>query len=79
MLQKHCKHGNALCFARKGMSNALNTIDKGLVKYGGVAGKALQTAAPAIAAVGGPTAGIAAGAIGKGMESYNSIRSQLGD
>ena len=78
MLQKHCKHGNALCFARKGLSNALSTMDKGLVKYGGAAGKALQTAAPALAAV-NPTAGIAAGAIGKGLESYNSIRSQLGD
>ena len=78
MLQKHCRHGNALCFARRGMSNALSTIDKGLVKYGGAAGKALQTAAPAIAAL-NPTAGVAAGAIGKGLESYNSIRSQLGD
>ena len=78
MLQKRCKHGNALCFARKGLSNALSNLDKGLVKYGGVAGKALQTAAPAIGAL-NPTAGVAAGAIGKGMESYNSIRSQLGD
>ena len=78
MLQKHCKHGNALCFARKGLSNALSTMDKGLVKYGGAAGKALQTVAPALTAI-APAAGIAAGAIGKGLESYNSIRSQPGN
>ena len=78
MLQKHCEHGDALCFARRGLSNALSNMGKGVVKHGGVAGKALQTAAPAIAAL-NHSAGIALGAVGKGMESYNPIRSQLGN
>ena len=53
--------------------------DKIASRYGGIAGKVLQGAAPVIGALAGPQSGILAGALGKGLSTYSEVRGAVGN
>ena len=66
-----------MCGAMHKGRQFLYGADKVLREHGKDIGKVAQAAAPYVATL-NPVAGIATGAIGKGVEEYSRIRNEMG-
>ncbi len=62
----------------RGASSMVNGLDKFASRHGRELGMFLQQAAPLVAEMGAPQVGVMAGALGKGLQTYQDVRGQVG-
>ena len=77
-LRKPCTHGKVVCGLMRGSRRFAHRADNFLTNHGEEIGKFAQTISPAIGAL-NPTAGLVAGAVGRGLETYAQVRNEIGN